>query len=82
MSSTSWRNAKNYDECEVDEDDKYSHKVDKNVADTPVVLSTGIFIPNCIPWHLSHARLNHFWKYDFFRLQKFLLCDLEFILLF
>ena len=49
MSSTSWRNAKNYDECEVDEDDKNSHKVDKDVADTPVVLSTGIFIPNCIP---------------------------------
>ena len=43
MLSTSWRNAKNNDESEVDEEDENGHKVDKDVAETPVVLHTGIF---------------------------------------
>ena len=44
MSSTSWRNAENNDENEVDEEDENGHKVDKDVAGTPVVLHTGISI--------------------------------------
>ena len=55
MLSTSWRNAKNNDESEVDEEDESRHHVDTDVAGTPVVLSTGINIFTILR-HLSHSQ--------------------------
>ena len=58
MSSTSSRNTKNNDEGEVDEEDEHGTKVDKDVADTPVVITTGILLLTSLLWHLSHCQVT------------------------